>query len=213
MLSFRFEYLGLVPVLWNYLLCGRKALSISWRVAASPQDIFGVIRQATVRKTVKKQQGTHHFQRYAEESGRGSSQKDPNIPKVTRPNIDVCERRAIARHANLARAIVENYRRTVDFSLEGIKPLSRWRLRLSGVAHRHFGDKVRGRQEREQLVLVSDAHDGWTDCSSTLVTELAGITKHLRNYMSNVFFVTSSIALAKTVVDIEDRQHNWCRRS
>lgn len=61
-----------------------------------------------------------------------------SVPEVAGPDVDVSECGVVAAYVDFVRSIVENYGRTVHFPLEGIEPLSRRRLHLPGVAHRHF---------------------------------------------------------------------------
>lgn len=61
-----------------------------------------------------------------------------SLPKVAGPDLDVSVCGTVGAYLDFAGSIIENYGRTVYFPLEGIEPLTRRRLQLAGVAHRHL---------------------------------------------------------------------------
>lgn len=75
---------------------------------------------------------------------------EPCLPIVAGPHINYFKRGAVAIHADLAFSIVEDKCRAMHLPLEGIEPLSRRRLRLSSVAHRHCGSVTKSTVQCKQ---------------------------------------------------------------
>ena len=85
---------------------------------------------------------------------------------MARPYVDVSGAAVV--YAYFSRAIVEDYGRSVHFSLERVEPFSRRGLRHPGVTHGRWGGRRAGEACEGRIIVIKrfffvERMDGWKD--------------------------------------------------